>query len=126
MLLAMLSMSMIHAQKYDAHKHHVLNEQFMAQMQYLRTRAIKAHQYVDVSFYRNAPKMKVREQRTKLRYDIPIYKGHVADRNRFVDVPINKEGEIDRFGSLYIEFEDGLTSKFIFHLEKGRMRVENL
>ncbi|PTI85306.1 competence type IV pilus minor pilin ComGD [Staphylococcus simulans] len=100
----------------------LLAKNLAAQIIYMKSTAIKNHDDVILFFNRGSNRIKVINQNHQVSY-ITITKGEIVISNNMDIVVISPEGEFNRFGSVYIKFNQ-TTFRFIFHIEKGSLRIE--
>lgn len=121
-LLTYLSLNVRSSAHIKEVENELLAKNLAAQIIYMKSVAIKEHDDVILFFIRGSNKIKVISQNHQVSY-ITISKGEIVRSNNMDIVVINPEGEFNRFGSIYIKFNQ-TTFRFIFHIEKGSLRIE--
>lgn len=121
-LLTFLSLNVKNPSHLKEVENELLAKNLAAQIIYMKSVAIKDHNDVILFFNRGSNKIKVKSQNNQISY-ITISKGEIVKSTNMDIVFINPEGEFNRFGSIYIKFNQ-TTYRFIFHIEKGSLRIE--
>lgn len=121
-LFTLLSISSLNgSQYYDIHSESKAKH-LVSQIVYLKSKAIKDQNSITLLFNRGSNEVKVVEDRKNVTI-IRLENGIIKDNHNMNIVTINKDGQLNRFGSIYIKFDQTLF-RFIFHTEKGSLRIE--
>lgn len=95
------------------------------QFNYLKSKAIKDQQSITLLFNDFSTQIRVKEQTIKnSTIDLPPHT-YIHPRTNLNYINFDKNGEVNKFGSLYLSFDKSLY-KIIFHIEKGRLRYEKV
>ncbi len=121
-LLTFLSLNVKNPSHLKEVENELLAKNLAAQIIYMKSVAIRDHNDVILFFNRGSNKIKVKSQNNQISY-ITISKGEIVKSTNMDIAFINPEGEFNRFGSIYIKFNQ-TTYRFIFHIEKGSLRIE--
>lgn len=97
-------------------------KQLASQIVYLKSKAIKDQNSITLLFNRGSNEVKVVESRKNI-VSIKLNNGIIKYNYNMDIVNIDKDGQLNRFGSVYIKFDQTLF-RFIFHIEKGSLRIE--
>ncbi|WP_436859905.1 competence type IV pilus minor pilin ComGD [Staphylococcus caeli] len=95
------------------------------QFEYLKSKAIKDNQSIALVFNDFSSKIIVNEQYLKNNPLTLPQKSYILPQTNIKFITFDKSGNINRFGSLYIKFNES-TYRIIFHIEKGRIRYEKI
>lgn len=121
-LFTLLSVSALNGSQYINIQSESKAKHLASQIIYLKSKAIKDQNSITLLFNRGSNEVKVVEDRKNLAF-IRLENGIIKDNHNMNIVTINKNGQLNRFGSIYIKFDQTLF-RFIFHIEKGSLRIE--
>lgn len=121
-LFTFLSLSAQNQAQYTKIQSEAKAKNLASQIIFLKSKAIKDQNSITLIFNRGAKEVKVVEERNKIN-TIQLENGIIKDSSNMDIVTIDKEGQLNRFGSIYIKFDQTLF-RFIFHIEKGSLRIE--
>lgn len=93
---------------------------FINQINYLKSKAIKEHQSIAIQFSTNSNKFKVIEEQGK-KYTINIEGGKIIHLSKIKVINLDKNGKITPFGSVSIKINN-VIYRVIFNIDQGRIR----
>ncbi|MGX0030440.1 competence protein ComGD [Staphylococcus capitis] len=95
-------------------------KQFITRLNYFKSKAIASQRSIALVFTNNSNVIQVVEEKGS-KYKIKVPHGKITNIARINTLNFNRDGNINRFGSLTIAMNKA-TYKIILHIEKGRIR----
>lgn len=94
---------------------------FETKLEYLETKSLLTQKPILVWFKPNAHKIYYQTERNNIR-ELSLYKGKVANDNKFTTMVYDGKGNINQFGTLKMIFSNK-RYRVIFRIEKGRYKI---
>ncbi|MCD8915035.1 type II secretion system GspH family protein [Staphylococcus simulans] len=121
-ILTFLSLKIQNASHLSRVENELSAKNLAAQITYLKSQAIKDHTSIMLIINRGSDQIKVANTDHQVKY-IKIANGVIENNRNMDSVIIDSNGELNHFGSVYIRIDQTLF-RFIFHIEKGSLRIE--
>ncbi|GGI39998.1 competence type IV pilus minor pilin ComGD [Mammaliicoccus stepanovicii] len=94
---------------------------FETKLEYLEIKSLLTQKPILVWFKPNAHKIYYQTERNNIR-ELSLYKGKVANDNKFTTMVYDGKGNINQFGTLKMTFSNK-RYRVIFRIEKGRYKI---